>query len=191
MSSPAVEKNNPSATVTELLEKLARHQKSAARFVQPVGIIGPGDGGARECEAARKIAGQLARAGLSIVCGGRGGVMEAASRGATEAGGIAIGILPEEDARAANACLSVAIPTGMGEMRNAIIARSSLCLVAIGGGVGTLSEMALGLKWNKQVFALYEDIRLQGAVITSTPDELLEKVLRHLAANTGAVCIRS
>jgi uncharacterized protein (TIGR00725 family) len=166
-----------------LLEKLARHQESAARFAQPVGIIGPGDGGERECKAAHGIAGWLARAGLSIVCGGRGGVMEAASRGATEAGGIAIGILPEEDTRAANAHLTVAIPTGMGEMRNALIARSSLCLVAIGGGMGTISEMALGLKWGKKVFALYEDVRLQGAVIASTPDDLLEQVLRHLLAD--------
>jgi uncharacterized protein (TIGR00725 family) len=168
-----------------LLEKLKRHQASAARFLQPVGIIGPGDGGARECAAAAEVAGRLAQAGLSIVCGGRGGVMEAASRGAAEAGGIAIGILPEEDARSANKYLAVAIPTGIGEMRNAIIARSSLCLVAIGGGMGTISEMALGLKWNKNVFALYEDVRLEGAKIAANTDELLESVLRWLVEEAG------
>jgi uncharacterized protein (TIGR00725 family) len=185
MSSPAEEKKNPSAAVAELLEKLKRHQAGEARRRQPIGIIGPGDGGARECAAARAIAGHLARAGFAIVCGGRGGVMEAASRGATEAGGIAIGILPEEDARSANPYLTVAIPTGMGEMRNAVIARSSLCLVAIGGGMGTLSEMALGLKWGKNVFALYEEVRLEGARIAANPDDLLESVARWLAEECG------
>jgi uncharacterized protein (TIGR00725 family) len=106
--------------------------------------------------------------------------MEAASRGAAEAGGIAIGILPEDDVRSANKYLTVAIPTGMGEMRNAVIARSSLCLVAIGGGMGTISEMALGLKWGKNVFALYEDVRLEGARIAKNPGELLESVVRWL-----------
>ena len=180
MSLPAEEKKNPSA-ITELLEKLKRHQASDARYRQPIGIIGPGDGGAKECDAARTIAGYLAKSGFSIVCGGRGGVMEAASRGATEAGGIAIGILPEEDGRSANPYLTVAIPTGMGEMRNAVIARSSLCLIAIGGGMGTISEMALGLKWGKSVFALYEDVQLEGAKITANPDELLESVVHWLA----------
>jgi uncharacterized protein (TIGR00725 family) len=182
MSLPANEKKNPS-TITELLDALARRQAGEKRYRQPVGMIGPGDGGPRECSAAREIAGHLARTGLAIVCGGRGGVMEAASRGATEAGGIAIGLLPEEDARSANPYLTVALPTGMGEMRNAVIARSSLCLVAIGGGMGTLSEMALGLKWGKTVFALYEDVRLDGAIIALDKDELLERVARWLVEN--------
>ena len=180
MSLP-VEEKELSAQVTELIAKLQKIQTGDARCKQPVGIIGPGDGGEKECRAAYDVASQLARAGFSVVCGGRGGVMQAASRGATEAGGIAVGILPEEDTRTANPYLSVAIPTGMGEMRNAVIARSSICLVAIGGGMGTISEMALGLKWGKRVFALYEDIRLEGATIASSPDELLETVLCWLA----------
>ncbi|GHU07257.1 lysine decarboxylase [Betaproteobacteria bacterium] len=184
MSLPVGEKKKLSPTVTELLDKLKRHQASDARYRQPVGIIGPGDGGQRECAAAHEIAGHLAKAGLSIICGGRGGVMEAASRGATEAGGIAIGILPEENVQFANQYLTVAIPTGMGEMRNAVIARSSLCLIAIGGGMGTISEMALGLKWGKNVFALYEDVRLEGAKIAANADELLESVVRWLVDAT-------
>ena len=84
---------------------------------------------------------------MAIVWGGRGGVMAAASRGATDAGGIAVGILPDDDDQHANEWLSVAVPTGMGEIRNCIIARSGVCLVAIGGNMGTLSEMAMGLKW--------------------------------------------
>jgi len=172
MSSQVGASGTCSTQTIELLDRLGALQRGATRHVQPVGIIGPGDGGARECEAAGAVAGALARAGMSIVCGGRGGVMEAASRGAREAGGIVVGILPEEDVRAANRFLSVAIPTGMGEMRNAIIARSSICLVAIGGGMGTLSEMALGLKWGKPVYTLYEDILLPGARSAVSVDQL-------------------
>lgn len=157
-----------------MLARLAAKQSAPERCRQPVGIIGPGDGGPDECLAAYQVARALARAGMSIVCGGRGGVMMAASRGAHDAGGLAIGILPEEDTRAANPYLTVAIPTGMGEMRNALIARSSICLVAIGGGMGTLSEMSLGLKWGKEVFALYRDIALPGAKVAQSVDQLIE-----------------
>ena len=75
--------------------------------------------------------------------------MAAASRGARDGGGIAIGLLPEDDDRNANEWLSVAVATGMGEMRNALVARSA-SLAAIGGNMGTLSEMALGLKWGRR-----------------------------------------
>ena len=108
--------------------------------------------------------------------------MEAASKGAFEAGGVTIGILPEEDARCANKYLSVAIPTGIGEMRNALIARSSICLIAIGGGMGTLSEMALGLKWGKTVFSLYEDIQLPGVKSAGDIDQLIEWVAAWLVS---------
>ncbi len=171
-----------SAPVIEALGRLAERQRSDARHRQPVAMIGPGDGGTRECEAAYAVAAQLARAGMAVICGGRGGVMAAASRGASEAGGIAIGILPEEDDRNANPWLSVAVPTGMGEMRNAIIARSGLCLVAIGGGMGTISEMALGLKWGKPVFVMFGDVDLPGAVAVQSVDEMLAAVVGRLLA---------
>jgi uncharacterized protein (TIGR00725 family) len=141
---------------------IAEHQAGNARVAQPIGIIGPSDGGPLECDAAFEIAFHLAKAGLVLVCGGRGGVMEAASRGASEAGGCMIGLLPDNDISRANAFLTVALPTGMGEMRNALIARSCFALIAIGGGLGTISEMALGLKLGKPVFAIYEDVALDG-----------------------------
>lgn len=169
-----------SAPVIEALARLAQRQKSASRHRQPVAMIGPGDGDARECEAARTVAHHLAGSGMAIVCGGRGGVMAAASRGATQAGGIAIGILPEEDDRHANEWLSVAVPTGMGELRNGIVARSGICLVAIGGNMGTLSEMAMGLKWGKAVFVLHGDVALPGAVAAKDVDDLLGKVVMSL-----------
>jgi uncharacterized protein (TIGR00725 family) len=169
-----------STPVIEALERLTQRQRGPTRHRQPVAMLGPGDGGARECDAAYTIAWHLAGAGMTVICGGRGGVMAAASRGAVEAGGIALGILPEEDDRGANEWLSVAVPTGMGEMRNAIIARSGVCLVAIGGGMGTLSEMALGLKWGKPVFVMYGDIALPGAVPAEHVDDLLGKVVARL-----------
>ncbi len=163
-------------TTVEALTLLAARQRGPRRHAQPVGVIGPGDGGVRECQAAYAVGRHLAAAGMAIVCGGRGGVMAAASRGAHDAGGIVIGLLPEDDDRHANEWLSVAVPTGMGEMRNALIARSSRCLVAVGGGMGTLSEMALGLKWGKPVYVLHGDIALPGAVPAADLGELLGAV---------------
>jgi uncharacterized protein (TIGR00725 family) len=174
------EANLPSVQIQALLTRLRERQASQQRHTQAVGIIGPGDGDAQVCAAARIIARALASAGMVIVCGGRSGVMAAACQGASEAGGIAIGILPEEDTSAANPYLTVAIPTGMGEMRNALIARSSLCLLAIGGGMGTISEMALGLKWGKTVFTLHEDLQLPGARRMSSTDEMLIEVIYFL-----------
>ena len=170
----------PSALVIDALGRLAQRQKGADRHRQPVAMIGPGDAGARECDAARIVARHLAGAGMAVICGGRGGVMAAASRGATEAGGIAIGILPEEDDRNANEWLTVAVPTGMGELRNGIVARSGVCLVAIGGNMGTLSEIAMGLKWGKPVFVLHEDILLPDAIAATDVNDLLEKVVNSL-----------
>jgi uncharacterized protein (TIGR00725 family) len=185
MSSQVSESEACSTRIIELLDQLSAIQLSSKRCIQPVGIIGPGDGGTRECAAAHRISSLLGKAGMPIVSGGRGGVMEAASQGAFEAGGITIGILPEEDAECANRYLSVAIPTGIGEMRNALIARSSICLVAIGGGMGTISEMALGLKWGKTVFSLYEDIQLPGAKSAKDVDQLVEWVAAWLVCRSA------
>lgn len=161
-------------------QEVAALQRSPRRLKQPIALVGPGDADARLCAAAYAIAHRLSRSGLAIVCGGRGGVMEAASKGAHEAGGVVIGLLPENDDEAANAYLTVAIPTGMGEMRNALIARSSLCLVAVGGGMGTVSEMAFGLKLGKPVYCLYQDFNLPGTFIASDVDEVVERVMRFI-----------
>ena len=169
-----------SAPVLQALQRLALKQQGPSRHRQPVAVIGPGDANEAECAAAYAVAHALAAAGMVIICGGRGGVMAAAARGATDAGGMAVGILPEEDDSNANEWLSVAVPTGMGEMRNAIIARSGVCLVAIGSNMGTLSEMAMGLKWGKPVFAMLGGIELPGAVRAGDVGDMLGKVLECL-----------
>ena len=89
-----------------------------------------------------------------VVCGGLGGVMEAACRGARGAGGRTLGILPGLDRSAANPFVDVAVATGLGEARNALVVRAADALVAIGGGYGTLSEVALALKAMKPVVGL-------------------------------------
>jgi uncharacterized protein (TIGR00725 family) len=96
----------------------------------------------------------IADAGFALVNGGLGGVMAASAKGAKSKGGLTIGILPGLDASAANQYIDIPIPTGLGEMRNLLIVRSAAAAVAIGGGYGTLSEIALALKASKPVIGL-------------------------------------
>jgi uncharacterized protein (TIGR00725 family) len=116
--------------------------------------VGPGDASASELQAAEEVGAGLAAAGAVVVTGGLGGVMEAACRGAQEAGGTTVGILPGADRDDANPFVDIAIPTGMGEARNALVARAADALVAIGGGYGTLAEIALALKAGKRVVGI-------------------------------------
>ncbi len=94
-------------------------------------------------DAAYRVGAAIARAGAVLVCGGLGGVMEAASRGATEAGGVAIGFIPGMDRSAANPFLTYVFPTGMGVMRNFLVVRSAHAAIMIAGGVGTLQEATI------------------------------------------------
>ena len=104
---------------------------------------------------AEEVGRLLARSGCVVVCGGLGGVMAAAARGATAAGGVCIGLLPGDDPADAAPDVTVALATGMGEMRNALIARCSAAMIAIGGAYGTLSEIALALRMGRPVAALH------------------------------------
>ena len=88
----------------------------------------------------------LASRGAALVCGGLGGVMEAACRGARSAGGLTVGILPGDDRRSANACVDIPVVTGMGHARNAIVVKTAQAVIAIDGSYGTLSEIALALQ---------------------------------------------
>jgi uncharacterized protein (TIGR00725 family) len=119
-----------------------------------VAIAGPGDAGAAEESAAEAVGRGLAESGAIVVCGGLGGVMAAACRGAKSAGGTTVGILPGLDRSAANEFVDVAVATGLGEARNALVVRAADVLIAVGGGFGTLSEIALALKAGKRVIGL-------------------------------------
>ena len=96
----------------------------------------------------------IARLGLTLLCGGGQGVMEAACKGAVRAGGLTIGLLPDDHWETANPYVKVPLATGIGAARNAIIARACCCLIAIGGGYGTLSEIAFGLQFECPVLVL-------------------------------------
>ena len=121
-----------------------------------VGVVGPsGDPDPVVLRAAEEVGHLLASAGVVVVTGGGTGVMEAASRGAASVGGTALGILPGADRREANPHLTLSLPTGLGEMRNALIVRSVDALVAVGGSWGTLSEVALACRTGVPVFALH------------------------------------
>ncbi|MDQ0287669.1 uncharacterized protein (TIGR00725 family) [Desulfofundulus luciae] len=119
-----------------------------------IGVIGGAECTEQERELAEEVGREIARRGAILICGGRGGVMEAASRGARQAGGMVVGILPGRHRGEGNSYLTVALPTGLGDARNAIIACAADALVAIGGGYGTLSEIGLALKMNKPVIGL-------------------------------------
>jgi uncharacterized protein (TIGR00725 family) len=116
--------------------------------------VGPGEASAEQEAVAEEVGRLLAGRGAVVVCGGLGGVMEAACKGARSEGGTAVGILPGLDRGAANPYVSVAIATGLGEARNPLVVRAADALIAVGGEYGTLSEIALALKAGKPVVGL-------------------------------------
>lgn len=111
-----------------------------------VSVAGSAQASPQEIAVAQEVGSLLARRGVVLLCGGLGGVMEAACQGASSAGGITIGILPGTDPNAANPYVTIPIPTGLGEARNALVATASDALIAIGGRLGTLSEISLALR---------------------------------------------
>lgn len=119
-----------------------------------IAVIGAGDAPGEVRDAARQVGSAIARAGVVLVCGGRGGVMEAAAEGARAAGGHTIGILPSYDRASANPQIEFAIATGMGQARNAIVVASADAVIAMPGEAGTLSEIGLALKIGRPVVAL-------------------------------------
>ena len=119
-----------------------------------IAVIGASNATEWELSTAEALGRALAEAGCVLVCGGLGGVMNAAARGAQTAGGVSIGILPGDDRDEASRYLTVAVATGFGEARNAIVARSSDAVIAVGGEFGTLSEIALALKMSKPVIGI-------------------------------------
>jgi len=144
----------------------------------PVAVIGPRDATATHRQAAFAIGAGLGRLGLVLMCGGKGGVMEAACEGAASVGGISVGLLPEGEWQAANRFVTIPIATGIGEARNALIARAALALIAIGGSYGTLSEIALGLQFGRPVLTLLDAPTLDGARPMGSADAALDSVCR-------------
>lgn len=146
-----------------------------------IGIIGPAKAEPEILQKAEACGFLLARRGTVIICGGLSGVMEAASKGAKSGGGITVGILPGETKESANPFIDIPIATGAGEARNVFIVRSADGFIAIGGGYGTLSEIALALKAGKPVIGI-STWDINGVIKVNTPEEAVEKVFELLSS---------
>jgi uncharacterized protein (TIGR00725 family) len=152
-----------------------------------IAVVGPGEATPDELLWAEDVGAFLAEAGAGLVCGGLGGVMEAACRGARSRGGLTVGLLPGVDRDAANGWVTVALPTGFGEARNALVVRAADAVVAIGGGWGTLSEIALALKAGVPVVGLatwepsLAGAPAEGVVAVAEPRAAVDEALRLAA----------
>ncbi len=144
--------------------------------MKTIGVIGAGSCREEIYEQARTIGQGIAEAGATLVCGGLGGVMEGACRGAHEAGGQTVGILPGPDRTQANPYVAIPIVTDLGHARNVLVVRSSDILVAVSGEYGTLSEISIALKLGKPVIGLGTWPDMEGIQYVTTPDEVLKTI---------------
>jgi uncharacterized protein (TIGR00725 family) len=157
-----------------------------------IGVIGEGTCSRRTAALARRVGAAVARAGAVLCSGGLGGVMEAASRGAAEAGGVVVGILPGFRRQDANRWVTVPIVTGMDQARNVILVRSCDALIAVGGMYGTLSEIALALKLGRPVVGLgtwrlrQPQGRRAPIIRIATPEAAVARAIRAAGTARGA-----
>lgn len=148
-----------------------------------VAVVGAGSPSPDDEARAEAVGRGLAEAGALVVTGGLGGVMAAACRGAQAAGGTTLGLLPGSERAAANPWVSIAVPTGLGEARNALVVRAADALVAVGGEHGTLSEIAFALKIGVPVVGLDTwELRRRGVVdpgivVATSPEEAVSRAL--------------
>ena len=153
-----------------------------------VAVIGGAVCSADEAARAETVGRILAEQGATLICGGGGGVMEAACRGASQAGGVTIGLLPGPDRADANPYVQIAIPTGLGEARNLLVGRAADAVIAIGGGYGTLSEIAFALKAGRLVIGLDSWQAVDGA---GGPAAIRQATDAEQAVNCALIAARS
>ncbi len=143
-----------------------------------IGICGSSEVDRKAAARAEKVGRLVAENGWALVCGGLGGVMEAACRGAKDAGGLTVGILPGASSLEANPYVDVPVVTGVGHARNLFIVYTAGAVIALPGGAGTMSEVALSLKTETPVvgFDAWGDI--EGVIAVSSPEEAVEKAIK-------------
>jgi uncharacterized protein (TIGR00725 family) len=139
-----------------------------------VAVVGSGTATGELYEKAREVGRLVAERGGTVVCGGLSGVMEAAARGAAEAGGTAIGLLPDEDRRRANEYLTHSLAMGTGHARNLAVVCSGDVVISVGGEYGTLSEMGLARKVGRPVVALESWDLGEHVAVAASPEEAVE-----------------
>ena len=144
-----------------------------------IAVIGAGRAEPGLLSRAEEVGRLLAGAGCTVVCGGLGGVMEAVARGAREAGGATVGIVPGESRRDANEWIAYAVATGMGHARNLAVVASGDAVIAVGGEWGTLAEIGLARKLGRPVVVLEPGWQLdgEGIVRAATPEEAVATAL--------------
>ncbi len=146
-----------------------------------ISVIGAGACSEEIYEIAENVGRLIARENAVLVTGGLGGVMEAASKGAKEAGGITVGILPGFSKDEANKFVGIPITTGLSHARNTIVVRSADAVIAVAGEYGTLSEIAIALKLGKPVIGINTWDNVEGIIKVNTAEEAVRKAL-ELAA---------
>ncbi|MFJ4851274.1 MULTISPECIES: TIGR00725 family protein [unclassified Streptomyces] len=155
-----------------------------------VAVVGPGTAGDRERTHARRVGELLALRGAVVVCGGLGGVMEAACEGARAHGGVTVGLLPGRDRAEGNPFLTVCLPTGLGELRNGLVVAAADAVVAVGGSWGTLSEVALAMRTGRPTVVLAGwDVAADAGdgipLRASSPEEAVRAVVDALPDGRG------
>lgn len=145
-----------------------------------IAVIGAGEAAEELYEQAREVGRLIAEKGGIVVCGGLGGVIEAAAHGASEAGGVAIGILPDRDRDRGNEYLSYTVATGVGEARNLAVVCSADVVIAVGGEYGTLSEIGLAKKVGRSVVSLMSWELPEHVTVVSSPEEAVEAAFGQL-----------
>jgi uncharacterized protein (TIGR00725 family) len=141
-----------------------------------IAVCGASDPDPGQRELAREVGRRLAEAGAIVLCGGLGGVMEAAAEGAVKAGGTVVGILPGADRGSGNPHLTIAIASGLGEARNAVLTAAADAVIAIGGGWGTLSEIGLARRRDRPVVVL-AGWELEGVPVAASAAEAVRVAL--------------
>ena len=155
-----------------------------------IAVIGAGRCSREIAQIAEDVGRELGKRGLTLVCGGLGGVMEAVCRGAKETGGQTIGILPGFSRQDANPYVDIPIVTGLGEARNIIVVRTAQAVIAVDGEYGTLSEIAYALKLGIPVVGLDTWLLSRGGrevgdiIAAHTPAEAVEKAMALAASHS-------
>ncbi|MEI6125458.1 MAG: TIGR00725 family protein [Pseudomonadota bacterium] len=145
-----------------------------------IGVIGAGACSAHAAILAYEVGRLIAQNNFVLVCGGLGGIMEHAARGAYEAGGLTVGILPGFELKDANPFIRIAIPTGLSHARNILVVRASLSVIAIEGSYGTLSEIAIALKLGKPVIGLDTWDVGPDIIKAATPEDAVTTAIRMM-----------
>jgi hypothetical protein len=162
-------------TTSEAIRKL---QSSINKIKIPIGVIGTNSPDSEQYRIANELGKTLASLGLTVLCGGRAGIMEAVCRGVHDKGGTSIGLLPENNLSNANKFVTIPLATGIGFARNSIIALASLCLVAIGGGYGTLSEIASGMQFGKNVLIINCTLKVEKTITCNNVQEIIDNIYK-------------